>query len=93
MEGTYIIPAQTHIGHVHLKVSDLKRSMEFYCGLLGFELTTGQGFYTFGSRAIHKRAGGSDPAERLAQKSGVTSTRLARGMSGASDAIGQRPHH
>src|SRR4029079_1202869 len=59
---------------------------------LGFELTTRQGFYTFGSCRIHKRAGGSDPAERLAQKSGVTSTRLARGMSDASDAIGQRPH-
>ncbi|MDW8332243.1 MAG: glyoxalase, partial [Cyclobacteriaceae bacterium] len=30
----YIIPAQTRIGHVHLKVSDLKRSLDFYCGLL-----------------------------------------------------------
>ncbi len=36
----YIIPAQTRIGHVHLKVSDIKRSLEFYCGLLGFELVT-----------------------------------------------------
>jgi catechol 2,3-dioxygenase len=26
------------IGHVHLKVSDLDRSLDFYCGVLGFEL-------------------------------------------------------
>jgi catechol 2,3-dioxygenase len=26
------------IGHVHLKVSDLDRSLAFYCGVLGFEL-------------------------------------------------------
>ncbi len=35
----YQIPAQARIGHVHLKVSDLQRSLDFYCGLLGFELT------------------------------------------------------
>ena len=28
----------TSIGHVHLKVSDIDRSLEFYCGVLGFEL-------------------------------------------------------
>ena len=32
------IPAGTRIGHVHLKVSDLKRALDFYCGVLGFEL-------------------------------------------------------
>src|SRR5215217_7540511 len=26
------------IGHVHLKVADLERSLRFYCGVLGFEL-------------------------------------------------------
>ncbi len=26
------------IGHVHLKVSDLERSLAFYCGVLGFSL-------------------------------------------------------
>ncbi len=36
--NSYVIPAQTRIGHVHLKVSDLERSLTFYCGLLGFEL-------------------------------------------------------
>ena len=32
------IDAQAHIGHVHLKVADLERSLRFYCGVLGFEL-------------------------------------------------------
>lgn len=27
------------IGHVHLKVADLERSLAFYCGVLGFKLT------------------------------------------------------
>ena len=40
MEEKYTVPALARIGHVHLKVADLKRSMEFYCGLLGFEVTT-----------------------------------------------------
>ena len=26
------------IGHVHLKVADLQRSLDFYCGVLGFQL-------------------------------------------------------
>jgi len=26
------------IGHVHLKVSDIDRALDFYCGVLGFEL-------------------------------------------------------
>jgi catechol 2,3-dioxygenase len=32
------IPAGTRIGHVHLKVADIERALEFYCGVLGFEL-------------------------------------------------------
>lgn len=27
------------VGHVHLKVADLERSLAFYCGVLGFQLT------------------------------------------------------
>jgi catechol 2,3-dioxygenase len=34
----YTIPSQTRIGHVHLKVSDLERSLRFYREILGFEL-------------------------------------------------------
>ena len=50
---TYKVPSQTKIGHVHLKVSDLERSMEFYCGLLGFEVTT-----MYGQQAAFISAGG-----------------------------------
>jgi catechol 2,3-dioxygenase len=52
-EPLYKIPAQTLIGHVHLKVSDLKRSLEFYCDLLGFELMT-----MYGNEAAFISAGG-----------------------------------
>ena len=40
MKTPYKIPTETRIGHVHLKVSNLQRSLEFYCDLLGFEITT-----------------------------------------------------
>lgn len=33
------IDARIEIGHVHLKVADLERSIEFYSGVLGFEVT------------------------------------------------------
>lgn len=49
----YQIPASTHIGHVHLKVSNLQRSLDFYCGLLGFQITT-----TYGKDAAFISAGG-----------------------------------
>ena len=32
------INKKVKIGHVHLKVANLDRSLEFYCGVLGFEL-------------------------------------------------------
>jgi catechol 2,3-dioxygenase len=41
------------IGHVHLKVADLERSLAFYCGILGFELTQ-----RYGSQAAFISAGG-----------------------------------
>jgi catechol 2,3-dioxygenase len=34
----YHIPADAGLGHAHLKVSDLSRALEFYCGVLGFSL-------------------------------------------------------
>lgn len=37
-EASYQIPAGAGIGHAHLKVSNLDRSLEFYCGILGFNL-------------------------------------------------------
>jgi catechol 2,3-dioxygenase len=32
------IDPRVDIGHVHLKVADIERSLGFYCGVLGFEL-------------------------------------------------------
>lgn len=53
MNNDYIIPAQTRIGHVHLKVSNIERSLAFYKGLLGFEIVT-----TYGDQAVFISAGG-----------------------------------
>ena len=50
---TYSIPTQARIGHVHLKVSDLEQSLDFYCGLLGFEL-----IMRYGKDAAFISAGG-----------------------------------
>src|SRR5436190_4093895 len=33
------IDPRVRIGHVHLKVADLQRALDFYCGILGFELS------------------------------------------------------
>jgi catechol 2,3-dioxygenase len=45
------------IGHVHLKVADLERSLAFYCGVLGFQLTQrygpGAAFVSAGSYHHH----------------------------------------
>ena len=53
MNENYNIPAQTRIGHVHLKVANLEHSLQFYQGLLGFELTM-----RYGSQAAFISAGG-----------------------------------
>lgn len=42
------IPPQVRIGHVHLKVADLERAIQFYRDVLGFEVTQrygGQGAF------------------------------------------------
>lgn len=44
----YSNPAQpinpgVDIGHVHLRVADLERALDFYCGVLGFQLTQRMG--------------------------------------------------
>lgn len=52
-KNNYKIPAGAGIGHVHLKVADLQRSLDLYCGLLGFELIT-----TYGEDAAFISAGG-----------------------------------
>ena len=47
------INPQVRIGHVHLKVSDLERSLGFYCGVLGFVL-----MQRWGTQAAFVSAGG-----------------------------------
>lgn len=49
----YTIPQQTHIGHVHLKVGDIERSLKFYVELLGFSITQ-----RYGDSAVFISAGG-----------------------------------
>jgi len=51
--SNYKIPTLTRIGHVHLKVSDLQKSLDFYQGLLGFELIS-----MYGQDAAFISAGG-----------------------------------
>ncbi len=60
------------IGHVHLKVADIARALDFYCGVLGFELTQrygeGAAFISAGDYHHHiglntwESLGGSPPA-------------------------------
>jgi catechol 2,3-dioxygenase len=49
----YIIPASTRIGHVHLKVADINRSLQFYHDLLGFQIEQ-----RYGTEAVFISAGG-----------------------------------
>ena len=46
------IPAETRIGHVHLKVADLERAIGFYRDLLGFDL-----LFNFGTAAFLSAGG------------------------------------
>lgn len=50
---SFSLPSQTRIGHIHLKVSDLDRSLNFYRDLLGFQLQA-----TYGNKAAFLSAGG-----------------------------------
>ena len=47
------IDPRVDIGHVHLKVSDLERALDFYCGVLGFEIMA-----RYGEEAAFISAGG-----------------------------------
>jgi len=50
---SYTVPAQTRIGHVHLKVSDLDKALSFYQELWGVEL-----MQKYGTQAAFISAGG-----------------------------------
>ena len=68
------IDPQVRIGHVHLKVADLPRALDFYCGVLGFEIMQRIGnsaaFISAGGYHHHlglntwESAGGSPPPPR-----------------------------
>jgi len=65
------IGKDVRIGHVHLKVADLERALDFYCGVLGFQVTTrlgdGAAFISAGGYHHHiglntwESLGGSPP--------------------------------
>jgi catechol 2,3-dioxygenase len=64
------INSGVRIGHVHLKVADLDRALNFYCGVLGFELMQrlrGAAFISAGGYHHHiglntwESAGGAPP--------------------------------
>ncbi len=69
--GSTPIAAGTRIGHVHLKVANIDRALQFYCGVLGFELIQKMGnqaaFISAGGYHHHiglntwESAGGSPP--------------------------------
>lgn len=67
------IPAGTDIGHVHLKVSSIEKALDFYCGILGFELMAMYGdsaafvsasgyHHHIGLNTWHSRGGGPPSA-------------------------------
>lgn len=73
---SYKIPAQTRIGHIHLKVSDLERSLQFYRDLLGFEemqrygdsavfLSAGGYHHHIGLNTWHSKGAGPAPANAV----------------------------
>jgi len=52
-EHTRPIDSRVRIGHVHLKVADLERALDFWCGVLGFDL-----IQRYGAEAAFVSAGG-----------------------------------
>src|ERR1700721_722992 len=90
------IDTGVRIGHVHLKVADLQRALDFYCGVLGFELTTsrpGAAFISAGGYHHHiglntwESKGGHPPAPGttgLFHTGILHPTRPARGDPGGS---------
>jgi len=58
MNSNKPIDKSVRIGHVHLKVADLERALEFYCGVLGFETMV-----RFGREAAFVSAGGYEVIE------------------------------
>jgi catechol 2,3-dioxygenase len=53
LDDGYVIDPGVDVGHIHLKVADIDRSLDFYCGVLGFEL-----MQRYGPSAAFISAGG-----------------------------------
>ncbi|MDB5236349.1 MAG: glyoxalase [Hymenobacter sp.] len=51
--ATYVVPAQTRIGHVHLQVTDIDKALGFYRDILGFQV-----MQRFGNQVAFISAGG-----------------------------------
>jgi catechol 2,3-dioxygenase len=52
-DASFTVDPQVRIGHVHLKVADLKRALKFYSGVLGLQVTQ-----RLGDGAVFLSAGG-----------------------------------
>ncbi len=48
-----VLPKETRVGHIHLKVADLDRAIGFYQGVLGFDVVA-----RYGTQAAFLSAGG-----------------------------------
>jgi catechol-2,3-dioxygenase len=68
------IDPAVRIGHVHLKVSDLNRSLAFYSGILGFEITqrmgNSAGFILAGGYHHHHNVKGQFEVKRGRRENG-----------------------
>jgi catechol 2,3-dioxygenase len=72
-EGTEVAHAHGDVGHVHLKVSDVPRAVEFYSGLLGLNvqvawpeagfLAVGEYHHHVGANTWESRGGSPAPAD------------------------------
>ena len=71
------IHPEVQIGHVHLTVSDLERSLAFYRDILGFEITA-----RYGTSAVFLSAGGYHHHIGLNTWAGVGATPPPQGHSG-----------
>ncbi len=74
---SYRAPAATRIGHVHLKVSDVARSVAFYRDLLGFDVVA-----RYGDRAAFLSAGGYHHHLGLNTWESLNGQQPARGTTG-----------
>ena len=73
----HVVHPEVTIGHVHLTVSDLERSLEFYRDILGWEVTS-----RFGDSAVFLSAGGYHHHIGLNTWAGAGATPPPRGHTG-----------